>query len=146
MKNLIKLLIIICIIFVGCTDKKEKETKKIEETKEISLEGMWKLKSGVWDNEDGTFLRYPEDSLTEGPAYIIYSKSHFMVIAKAPKMDFFRGELVKYSIEEDKIFLNTEISNFDKNEGMEATWTLKVEGNLLKAELGENKEVWERVE
>jgi hypothetical protein len=146
MKNLIKLLIIILVIFVGCTEKKEKEKTTIEEAKEITLEGMWKLKSGVWDNEDGTFLRYPEDSITQGDAYNIYSKTHFMTIAKAPLMEYFRGELTAYSINGNEIYIKTIVSNFDSNEGLEATWTFKVEGDLLKAELGKNNEVWERVE
>jgi len=146
MKNLIKLLVIICIVFVGCTDKKEKETKKNEETKEIALEGMWKLKSGVWDNEDVTFLRYPEDSITEGSAYIIYSKKHFMVISQAPKMNYYRGELVKYSIEGNQLISNTVLSNLEKHVGMKSVYTFNINDNFLTAENGNNKEVWERVE
>ncbi len=146
MKNGIKLFIVICIVFVGCTNKKEKESKEIEETKEIALEGMWKLKSGIWDNDDGTFLRYPEDSITEGPAYIIYSKKHYMVIAQAPKMNYFRGELVKYSIEGNQLTSTQVVSNFEKHVGMEAVWTFNINNNVLTAENGKNKEVWERIE
>lgn len=148
MKNLIKLLVIALIIFVGCTDKKEKENEKtlVEAVQVINLEGMWKLKSGVWDNEDGTFLRYPEDSIVQGDAYHIFSKTHYMTIAKAPLMEYFRGELTSYSINGNEITLKTILSNFDSHEGMESTWTIKVEGNLLEAEIGPNKEVWEKVE
>ena len=149
MKNSLKLLIIICIVFVGCTDKKEKETetKKIEESKEIALEGMWKLKSGIWDNEDGTFLRYPEDSITEGPAYIIYSKKHYMLIAQAPKMNFYRGELMSYLIDGDKMTVNTVLSNLTGDAVFkEQVWTFKLDGDIITAHLGNNKEVWERIE
>lgn len=146
MKNLIKLLVVVSIIFVGCTDKKENENVKTDEVHAMSLEGMWKLKSGVWDNEDGTFLRYPEDSIAQGDAYNIFSKTHYMTIAKAPLMEYFRGELSTYSIKDDEITIKTVLSNFSTNEGMETTWKFKVEGNLLKAELGNNSEVWERVE
>lgn len=146
MKNSIKLLLIILIVFTGCTDTKKEENLAKEETTEISLEGMWKLKSGIWDNEDGTFLRYPEDSITKGSAYNIYSKTHFVTIAKAPLMEFFRGDLTTYSIKDDKITVKTIVSNIDDNEGKEATWTFKLEGNVFKAELGNNKEVWEKVE
>lgn len=145
MKDFIGILII-GFLFVGCADKKEKTPMEPSQTSTVLLEGMWKLKSGVWDNEDGTFLRYPEDSLIVEPAYVIYSKSHLMTIAKAPDMDYFRGELTSYSINGDKIVLKTKVSNFDAHEGMEATWTFKIEGDLLNTELGENKEVWERVE
>ena len=146
MKNPIKLLVVILIIFIGCADKKETENVKDEKVHQISLEGMWKLKSGVWDNEDGTFLRYPEDSITQGDAYNIFSKTHYMTIAKAPLMEYFRGELSSYSINGDEITIKTVLSNFNSNEGVEATWKFKVEGNLLKAELGNNREVWERLE
>ena len=147
MKSLWSISIIISILFtIGCADKKEKDTTEPPEMSSVLIEGMWKLKSGVWDNEDGTFLRYPEDSLINGPAYVIYSKSHLMTIAKAPNMDYFRGELAEYSISGDKISLKTSVSNIDNHEGMEATWTFKIEGDLLMTELGQNKEVWERVE
>jgi hypothetical protein len=144
MKNLIKLLIIILIVFVGCADKKEKAA--IKDTMEISLEGMWKLKSGVWENEDGTFMRYPEDSLTEGPAYIIYSKKHYMLIANAPKMNYYRGELIGYSLEGNKLTVSTILSNLENNIGMEAVWTINIKENTLSAENGNNSEFWERVE
>ena len=146
MKNAIKLLVIILILFTGCAEKKATDKIPQTETTEFSMEGMWKLKSGVWDNEDGTFLRYPEDSITQGEAFNIYSKTHFMTIAKAPLMEYFRGELTAYSIEGDKIAINTKISNFGSNEGKEATWTFKVEGNTIHFELGKNKETWEKVE
>jgi hypothetical protein len=146
MKNLVKILVVICIVFVGCTNKKQKESQKIEETGEIALEGMWKLKSGIWDNEDGTFLRYPEDSITEGPAYIIYSKKHYMVIAQAPKMNYYRGELVKYSINGNQLTSTQVLSNFEKHVGMEAVWTFHINEDVLTAENGKNKEVWERIE
>ena len=142
MRKFISISVIICIILVGCSDKKA----QINDNTQTALEGMWKLKSGIWDNEDGTFLRFPEDSITEGPAYIIYSKTHYMVIANAPKMDYFRGELVGYSIEENKLKVSTKVSNIKTHEGMEAVWTFKVEKDILTAELGGNKEVWERVE
>jgi hypothetical protein len=146
MKNAISVLVVISLLFVGCNQMKEKETTEPVETSSVSLEGMWKLKSGVWDNEDGTFMRYPQDSLIDGPAYVIYSKSHLMTIAKSPGMDYFRGELAEYAIDGDSIMMKTSISNFETHEGMEATWAFTLEGNLLKTELGQNKEVWERVE
>ncbi len=146
MKNLMKLLVVVAIIFVGCTDKKGSVKIETNEIHEISLEGMWKLKSGIWDNQDGTFLRYPDDSISQGDAYNIFSKTHYMTIAKAPLMEYFRGELSAYSINNDQITIKTVLSNFDSNEGMEVTWKFIVEGNLLKAELGNNKEVWERVD
>lgn len=143
----IALIIISTIFVVSCADGKEKEVAGPAEMSAVTLEGMWKLKSGVWDNEDGTFMRYPEDSLLNGPAYIIYSKTHLMTIAKSPNMDYFRGELAEYSIlDDDKISFTVRVSNFDAHEGMEATWTFKLEGNLLKTEIGQTKEVWERVE
>ena len=87
------------------------------------------------------------DSLTEGGvAYIIYSKKHYMVIAETPKMDYFRGELISYSIDGDEITIRTENSNIKAHVGMEATWTFNLEGDILKAENGNNREVWERVE
>lgn len=141
-----KLLVVVAIIFVGCTDKKGSVKIETNEIHEISLEGMWKLKSGIWDNQDGTFLRYPDDSISQGDAYNIFSKTHYMTIAKAPLMEYFRGELSAYSINNDQITIKTVLSNFDSNEGMEVTWKFIVEGNLLKAELGNNKEVWERVD
>ena len=146
MKNLMKLLVVVAIIFVGCTDKKGSVKIETKEIHEISLEGMWKLKSGIWDNQDGTFLRYPDDSISQGDAYNIFSKTHYMTIAKAPLMEYFRGELSAYSINNDQITIKTVLSNFDSNEGMEVTWKFIVDGNLLKAELGNNKEVWERVD
>lgn len=146
MKNLMKLLVVVAIIFVGCTDKKGSVKIETNEIHEISLEGMWKLKSGIWDNQDGTFLRYPDDSISQGDAYNIFSKTHYMTIAKAPLMEYFRGELSAYSINNDQITIKTVLSNFDSNEGMKVTWKFIVEGNLLKAELGNNKEVWERVD
>lgn len=141
-----KLFVVVAIIFVGCTDKKGSVKIETNEIHEISLEGMWKLKSGIWDNQDGTFLRYPDDSISQGDAYNIFSKTHYMTIAKAPLMEYFRGELSAYSINNDQITIKTVLSNFDSNEGMEVTWKFIVEGNLLKAELGNNKEVWERVD
>lgn len=143
MKELIKLAVIICFVLVGCT--KQKETVTDQEDTAV-LEGMWKLQSGIWDNEDGTFLRYPEDSITEGPAYIIYSKKHYMLIAHAPKMDYYRGELIRYSVDGDQLTVSTKLSNFKKHVGMEAVWTFKISDNVLTAENGNNKEVWNRVE
>ena len=146
MKKAISVLVLISLLVVSCTQKKQKDLTEPAETSSASLEGMWKLKSGIWDNEDGTFLRYPQDSLINGPAYVLYSKSHLMTIAKSPGMDYFRGELAEYVVEGDSIMMKTSISNFDTHEGMEATWAFKLDGNLLKTELGQNKEVWERVE
>lgn len=143
MKNSFKFLLVVCIVLLACTDTKPRQKEK---SKNIELNGMWKLKSGVWDNEDGTFLRYPEDSITEGPAYIIYSKNHYMLIANAPKMNYYRGELIEYSVEGDKLITSTKLSNFEKHLGMKVVWKFKIESNVLTAENGKNEEVWERVE
>ena len=143
MKNLILIAVFFGMLAMGCTEKKEVESRQGDQA---VLQGMWKLRSGVWDNEDGTFLRYPEDSITEGPAYIIYSKKHYMVIAHAPKMDYYRGELVSYSIDGDKLTVSTKLSNFEKHVGMEAVWTFNIENDVLTAVHGNNKEVWERIE
>lgn len=150
MKEVIRIAIVLCLVLLGCTDKKESEPSATEvETlakETTSLEGMWKLQSGIWDNEDGTFMRYPEDSLTEGPAYIIYSKTHYMLIAHAPKMDYYRGEFIAYSIDGSKITLTTKLSNHKGHVGMEAVWDFKIEDDILTAQHGKNKEVWKRVE
>lgn len=148
MKEITKLFVITCLLLLGCSEKKESaETTETNQTDTAVLEGMWHLKSGVWDNEDGTFLRYPEDSITtESDAYIIYSKTHYMLIADAPKMDYYRGELIAYSLEGDQLTVSTKLSNFEKHKDMEAVWTIKIEDNTLSANLGKNKEVWERVE
>ena len=69
-----------------------------------------------------------------------------MVIAQAPKMDYYRGELIEYSIDGDQLTVKTKISNFDAHVGMEATWTFSIEDKLLTATNGKNKETWERVE
>ena len=143
MRTWIAIAVIFCLLCMSCTDKKETQTSKQEST---ALEGMWKLKSGIWDNEDGTFMRYPEDSLTQGTAYIIYSKKHYMVIAHAPKMEYYRGELIAYSIDGDQLTVSTEMSNLEPHVGMEAVWTFNIENDLLTASHGKNKEVWERVE
>lgn len=148
MKEIIKLVVIICLLFVGCSEKKDTAaTSETDKTNATVLEGMWQLKSGEWDNEDGTFLRYPEDSITTGSgAYIIYSKKHYMLLADAPKMDYYRGELIAYSVDGDQLTVSTKLSNFEKHKGMEAVWTFKIEDNVLSATQGKNKEVWERVE
>ena len=147
MKKAIRFLIVLAIIFSACTEKKEKETAIVEKSKEVSLEGMWKLKSGVWDNEDGTFLRYPEDSITEGEAYIIRSKTHYMLVASAPKMNFYRGELIAYAVDGDKLTVNTKLSNLSGDAVFkEQVWTFKVEGNTMTANFLNNKEVWEKIE
>ena len=146
MKNLMSVLLIISMLLASCTEKKVKEIAEPPELSQAVLEGMWKLKSGVWDNEDGTFLRYPQDSLIDGPAYVIYSKSHFMTIAKSQGIDYFRGELAEYAIDSNKILLKTRISNFDTHQGMEATWSFSLEGDKLTLEIGQNKEIWERIE
>ena len=143
MKNLFLFMALCGVILTGCMEKKEAETK----TSEIkTLEGMWKLRSCIWDNEDGTFLRYPEDSITQGNAYIIYSKTHYMLIAEAPNMDYYRGELIEYAIDSNRLTVTTRISNFDQHVGMKAVWTFSIENDVLTAENGKNKEVWERVE
>ncbi len=69
-----------------------------------------------------------------------------MLIADAPKMDYYRGELIAYSLEGDQLTVSTKLSNFEKHKDMEAVWTIKIEDNTLSANLGKNKEVWERVE
>ena len=148
MKKIFTLFVIICLLFVGCSEKKETAaTTGNDQTNPAVLEGMWQLKSGVWDNEDGTFLRYPEDSVTTGSgAYIIYSKKHYMLIADAPKMDYYRGELIAYSLEGDQLTVSTKLSNFEKHKGMDAVWTISIDDNTLSASQGKNKEVWERME
>jgi hypothetical protein len=148
MKAIIKLIVIICVLLVSCTEKKETAaTTETDKTNVAVLEGMWQLKSGLWDNEDGTFLRYPEDSITTGSgAYIIYSKNHYMLIADAPKMDYYRGELIAYSLAGDQLTVSTKLSNFEKNKELGAVWTISIDDNILSASQGKNKEVWERVE
>ena len=148
MKEIIKLIAIICLLLVSCTENKETAAaKETDNTNAAVLEGMWQLKSGLWDNEDGTFLRYPEDSITTGSgAYIIYSKKHYMLIADAPKMDYYRGELIAYSLEGDQLTVSTKLSNFEKNKEIGAVWTIDIDDNILSASQGKNKEVWERVE
>ena len=145
MKRIIFVLALIASLIMACEDN-QKKGEVTTSDQEIGIEGMWQLKTGIWDNEDGTYLTYPNDSLFDGPAYIIYSKSHYMTIAKASKMDYFRGELIEYNVDGDQLILKTKVSNYDAHEGMEATWTFKLDGNLLTTELGKNKEVWERVE
>jgi len=143
MKNCIMLLLFITFFLSGCSNEKRKysDEKSIER-----LEGMWKLKSGVWENKDGSFLKYPEDSITEGLAYIIYSEKHYMLIANAPKMNYYRGELMEYTINGDKLIVTNKLSNIDEFKGMKSEWTFKIENNILSAENGVNKEVWERIE
>ena len=146
MKELIKLSLVICLVFVACTDKKEKETKKVEETKEVVLEGLWTLKSGKWSNGDGTFLRYPEDSILHGSAFILYGKNHFMVVSEAPRMNYFRGELVKYSIDGNKLNATRIVSNIEELKGKSDVWTFKIEGDLFTGTIRDDIEVWKRVE
>jgi hypothetical protein len=144
MKKLLRIALVIAVIFAGCTEKKE---AKSEESEQVSLEGMWKLKSGVWDNEDGTFLRYPEDSITEGDAYIIRSKTHYTLIASAPKMDFYRGDLMTYEVDGDKMTVSTKMSNLNKDAWFKGEeWTFVLEGNIMKAKFKNNEEVWEKIE
>jgi hypothetical protein len=147
MKNWIKLLVICCFVLAGCTEKKEKEVDPVEKTMGISLEGMWKLKSGVWENADGTFLKFPEDSITEGEAYIIRSKTHYMLVGVAPKMNLYRGELISYAVDGDKITVNTQISNLDESMWFKnQEWTFTLEGKTMTAHMGNNKEIWEKVD
>ena len=143
MTEIIKFAVVLCLVLIGCTEKKQ-EKNQAEEA--VTLEGMWQLRSGVWENEDGSLMRYPEDSITEGVAYIIYSKKHYMLIAEAPKMDYYRGELINYSIDGDKLTVSASRSNFKENIGVESVWTFRIENNFLSAENGNNREVWERVE
>lgn len=145
MKSQIKILLIIATLFVACTNTK---TEKAEELKPIeNLEGMWTLKSGEWTNEDGTLLEYPGDSLLEGSsAFIIYSKSHFNVVAVAPKMNYFRSEHVKYTMGEGKFKANIVLSNIEGSTGKESDYTYEIVGNTATFKIGEDVEVWEKVE
>ena len=147
MNHLIKITLLLCAILVACSDTKQREVDTESTNPEIALEGMWKLQSGIWDNEDGTFLRYPEDSITQGgAAYIIYSKKHYMLIAETPKMEYYRGELMSYSIDGNKLSIVTKHSNMKPHVGMQSEWTFNIENDVLTAENGNNKEVWKRIE
>ena len=145
MKNQMKILLIIAALFVACTNTK---TEKAEEVKPSeNFEGMWTLKSGKWANDDGAFLVYPGDSILDGSsAYIIYSKSHFNVVAKAPKMNYFRSEHVKYTMGEGKFKANIVLSNIKGSTGKESDYTYEIEGNTATFKIGEDVEVWEKVE
>lgn len=143
----IKIILISLALFMACTNSKSDiSTKEDIKTKNI-LEGMWTLKSGKWSNDDGTFLVYPGDSLLEGStAYNVYSKSHFNVVAKAPKMNYFRSEHVKYTLEEGKIKAHIILSNIEGSIGKESIWTLKVEDGLATFKREDDIEVWKKVE
>ena len=145
MKNLSKILLIFAILFVGCTNNKTEKTEEVKPSD--SLEGFWTLKSGKWSNDDGTFLVYPGDTLLEGlTAYAIYSKSHFNVVAKAPKMNYFRSEHVKYTMGEGKFKANIVLSNIEGSIGKESDYTYEIVGNTATFKIGEDVEVWEKVE
>lgn len=146
MKNSIKLLLIIAVLFVACTNTK---TEKAEESEKIeSLEGMWTLKSGNWLNDDGTYLVYPGDSIMDGlKAYIVYSKSHFNLVANAPKINLFRSEHAKYTIVEGIIRSKIILSNIEGSNGKESEWDLEIVGNTATFKDGVKAlEVWQKVE
>ena len=139
----IKLALICLALFTACSNSKTNKDLKTEN----KLEGMWTLKSGKWSNNDGTFLVYPGDSLLEGlTANIIYSKSHFNVIASAPKMNYSRTEHVKYTLEEGKIKAHIVFSNIDGSNGKESIWALDFKDDLATFTNDENIEVWKKVE
>ena len=143
----IKILLISLALLMACTNSKSDiSTKENIKSKNI-LEGMWTLNSGKWSNDDGTFLEYPGDSLLEGTqAYIVYSKSHFNVVAESPKMNYFRSEHVKYTLEEGKIKAQIILSNIEGSNGKESIWSLKVENNLATFKKDNDIEVWRKVE
>jgi len=143
MKNSLKFLVIIAALLIACTNNKNFQT---EDAKGNELEGLWTLKSGKWSNDDGTFLRFPEDSILHGSAFVMYGKNHFMVVAEAPRMDYFRGELVKYSVDGNKLNTTRIVSNIEELKGKTDVWTFKIEGNILTGKIGGDVEVWEKVE
>ena len=143
MKNSLRLLVIIAALLIACTNNKNIQT---EDAKGNELEGLWTLKSGKWSNDDGTFLRFPEDSILHGSAFVMYGKNHFMVVAEAPRMDYFRGELVKYSVDGNKLNTTRIVSNIEELKGKTDVWTFKIEGNILTGKIGKDVEEWERVE
>ena len=145
MKSQLKILLIIAALIMACTNTK---TEKAEEVKPSeNLEGMWTLKSGKWANDDGTFLIYPGDSILEGSSsFIIYSKSHFNVVAEAPKMNYFRSEHVKYAMGEGKFKAIIVLSNIEGSPGKESDYTYEIVGNTATFKIEGDVEVWEKVE
>ena len=143
----IKLVMISLALFMACTNSKSDISANKDLKTENKLEGMWTLKSGKWSNDDGTFLVYPGDSLLEGStAYIIYSKSHFNVVATVPKMNYLRTEHVKYTLEEGKIKAHIVFSNIEGSNGKESIWTFNIKDDLATFKNDENIEVWKKVE
>ena len=143
----IKILLISLALFMACTNSKSDISTKEDIKSKNILEGMWTLNSGKWSNDDGTFLEFPGDSLLEGlQAYIVYSKSHFNVVSEAPKMNYFRTEHVKYTLEEGKIKAKIILSNIEGSNGKESIWSLKVENNLATFKKDTDIEVWRKVE
>ena len=143
----IKILLISLALFMACTNSKSDISTKEDIKSKNILEGMWTLKSGKWSNDDGTFSVFPGDSLLEGlQAYIVYSKSHFNVVSEAPKMNYFRSEHVKYTLEEGKIKAQIILSNIEGSNGKESIWSLKVENNLATFKKDTDIEVWKKVD
>lgn len=144
MKNSIQLFVVFFLVLIACTNNK---TTKYETINKSELDGMWTLKSGKWMNEDGTFLTYPEDSITEGgKAYVIYSKGHYTVVADVPKMKYFRGEMGEYSINGDMLESKILISNIESNLGLKNSWNFKQEKGIITFQTEGIEEVWERIE
>ena len=143
----IKLVMISLALFMACTNSKSDISANKDLKTENKLEGMWTLKSGKWSNDDGTFLVYPGDSLLEGStAYIIYSKSHFNVVATVPKMNYLRTEHVKYTLEEGKIKAHIVFSNIEGSNEKESIWTFNIKDDLATFKNDKNIEVWKKVE
>lgn len=142
MKNSIKFLLVVCIVLLACTDIK---TNQKVDSNNIELDGMWVLKSGKWENGDGTFLKYP-DSLTEGTAHIIYSKSHYTVVADAPNMKYFRGEVGEYSIHGNNIISKVIVTNIESNKGLINNWSFQLKDGTIVFKTEGMEEVWEKVE
>ena len=142
MKNSVILLLVVSIVLLACTDTKPRQKEK---SKNIELNGMWVLKSGKWANGDGTFLKYP-DSLTEGTAHIIYSKSHYTVVADVPKMKYFRGEVGEYSINGNNINSKVIVTNIESNKGLVNDWNFQLKDRTITFKTEGIEEVWEKVE
>ena len=142
MKNSVILLLVVSIVLLACTDTKPRQKEK---SKNIELNGMWVLKSGKWANGDGTFLKYP-DSLTEGTAHIIYSKSHYTVVADAPRMKYFRGEVGEYSINGNNIISKVIVTNIESNKGLINDWSFQLKDGTIVFKTEGMEEVWEKIE
>ncbi len=142
MKNIVKLLSLICFIIVAtmicCTTSEEEP----EETN--NLEGVWKFVSGEYTIGDSTIVA--SETYPYMKSYRFFTNTRYAVLSQDTSTEFFRCVTGPYRLTEDTYVEHFEIIENLNAMGDSAVFKYTLDGDKWTITSDWLKEEWKRIE